>query len=88
MDRNIYLIGPGGVGKTSSGPKLAELLGREFVDLDEKFMSGRGHIGQYISEHGYAKYVRANSQLFFEHIDQSAKPLVAALSSGFIVSET
>ncbi|MCE8442605.1 shikimate kinase, partial [Rhodovulum sulfidophilum] len=66
MDRNIFLIGPGGIGKTSSGRNLAELLGREFIDLDEKFMSGPGHIGQYISEHGYAKYVRENSNFFFE----------------------
>ena len=87
MDRNVFLIGPGGVGKTSCGRNLAELLGCEFIDLDEKFMSGPGHIGQYISEHGYAKYVRENSKLFFEHINQSAEPLVAALSSGFLIAE-
>lgn len=87
MDRSIFLIGPGGVGKTSSGRHLAELLDREFIDLDERFMSGPGHIGQYIREHGYAKYVRQNSKLFFEHINQSAEPLVVALSSGFLIAE-
>ncbi|WP_300074368.1 shikimate kinase [uncultured Ruegeria sp.] len=88
MDRHIFLIGPGGVGKTSSGPHLARLIGCEFVDLDELFMSGPGHIGRYIKEHGYAQYVRENSKLFFEHIVGRVPPCVCALSSGFLIAET
>jgi shikimate kinase len=34
MDRNIYLIGFMGGGKTTAGKKLARLCGREFIDLD------------------------------------------------------
>lgn len=87
MDQHVLLVGPGGVGKTSSGPHLAKLLGREFIDLDERFMSGPGHIGKYINDYGYAKYVRENSKLFFENIYQRAEPCVAALSSGFLIAE-
>ncbi|WP_298938081.1 shikimate kinase [uncultured Ruegeria sp.] len=87
MDLHVFLIGPGGVGKTSSGPHLAKLLGREFVDLDEIFMSGPGHIGRYIKNCGYAQYVRENSKLFFEHIYQRTSPCVCALSSGFLIAE-
>ena len=87
MVQHIFLIGPGGVGKTSSGPHLAKLLGRAFIDLDEKFMSGPGHIGQYINSHGYAHYVQENSKLFFEHIYHRTTPCVCALSSGFLIAE-
>ena len=61
MNGHVFLIGPGGVGKTSSGPYLAKLVEREFIDLDEIFMSRVGHIGQYIEKFGYAQYVRENS---------------------------
>ncbi|MEO9515273.1 MAG: shikimate kinase [Paracoccaceae bacterium] len=87
MDWHIFLIGPGGVGKTSTGPHLAKLVGCEFVDLDDLFMSGPGHIGRYIKDHGYARYVRENSKLFFEHIFRRSRPCVCALSSGFLIAD-
>nr|WP_170418441.1 shikimate kinase [Ruegeria atlantica] len=87
MDRHIFLIGPGGVGKTSSGPHLARHLGRKFVDLDELFMSGPGHIGRYIKDNGYARYVRENSKVFFDHVFRRSPPCVCALSSGFLIAE-
>lgn len=66
---------------------MAKLLDRDFIDLDESFMAGPGHIGQYITEYGYAKYVRENSRLFFEQIYRRAAPCVGALSSGFLIAE-
>ena len=87
MKRHIFLVGPGGVGKTSCGPHLAKLLGRELIDLDEIFMSGPGHIGRYINNYGYAQYVLANSKLFFDHIYHRTTPCICALSSGFLIAE-
>ena len=88
MDRHIFLIGPGGIGKTSCGPHLARLMSHEFVDLDELFMSGPGHIGCYIKCHGYAQYVRKNSEFFFQQFSKCILPRVWALSSGFLIAET
>lgn len=35
----IFLIGPGGVGKTTCGAILANSLGYNFIDLDTEFAS-------------------------------------------------
>lgn len=32
----IFLIGPGGVGKSTTGNILAELIGYNFIDLDQE----------------------------------------------------
>lgn len=36
MPENIFLIGPMGSGKTTLGRRVAESLGREFIDLDDE----------------------------------------------------
>ncbi|WP_052249376.1 shikimate kinase [Tateyamaria sp. ANG-S1] len=88
MEKHVFLIGPGGIGKTSTGPFLARLIGREFVDLDQEFMVRIGHIGRYIRQHGYAAYVRQNADLLLQHVAGRSSPAVVALSSGFLIAET
>ena len=44
----IFLIGPGGVGKTTAGAELARQLGCAFVDLDQQFMARVGQIDAVI----------------------------------------
>ncbi|MEM7711521.1 MAG: shikimate kinase [Pseudomonadota bacterium] len=88
MNDHVSLVGPGGIGKTSSGPYLARLLGREFLDLDAQFMGEVGHIGDHIERHGYADYVCQNAEVFFRHLARMASPHVVALSSGFLIAET
>ena len=61
----IFIIGPGGAGKTSAGKILADMLNYNFIDLDDRFMTEVGHIGQYISDFGYEKYCFINSELFY-----------------------
>lgn len=39
---NIYLVGPMGVGKTTVGRRLAELLGRDFYDVDQEVEAHTG----------------------------------------------
>ena len=84
----IFLIGPGGVGKTTTGGELARLLGCAFLDLDQQFMSRVGHIDAVIGDQGYARYVELNAALFAELTNEFPESCVVPLSSGFLARET
>ena len=84
----IFIIGPGGVGKTTAGTVLARLLGCAFVDLDQEFMARVGHIDAVIREQGYGRYVELNAALFATLAKELAEPCVVALSSGFLARDT
>src|SRR5262245_6411793 len=51
--RTITLIGPGAAGKSTIGKALAERLDVPFADLDIRFSSEHGDIGDYIRRRGY-----------------------------------
>lgn len=80
----IHLIGPGGTGKTTTGALLAQHLGLEFVDLDDRFTSTYGDISAYLNEHGYTDYASHNVQTYLDVIEAGPPPTVFALSSGFM----
>lgn len=81
----IRLIGPGGAGKSSTGPLLAERLGIPFVDLDERFGAAAGDISQYIDSHGYDAYAARNVQVYADVIrGAESQAWVLALSSGIM----
>ena len=80
----LHLVGPGGAGKTSVGPFLAQRLGWRFVDLDERFMAREGSIGASIEASGYAGYAKRNVAVYREVKHSLAAPTVLALSSGFL----
>lgn len=82
----IFLIGPGGVGKSTTGKILAQLLETSFIDLDQIFCDKIDLVGNFIDKNGYEKYCQKNSQLFFEII-KNQDNFVMALSSGFLVHE-
>ncbi len=48
--RNIYLIGPMGSGKTAVGKRLATLLGKQFLDSDAEIEKRTGVDVRYIFE--------------------------------------
>ena len=81
----VFLIGPGGVGKSTSGKILAEKLGYRLIDLDMEFMNQVGHICSFIDSFGYEKYARRNSELFYLLLTNSNNYIVFVLSSGFLV---
>lgn len=84
--KHIFLIGPGGVGKSTTGPLLAALLHRPFVDLDTVFCDEIENIGTYMKREGYDAYARANADLAERAIRRQAEPMVMALSSGSLVT--
>ena len=71
--RIIFIIGPGGVGKTTSGKILAKKLGYDFIDLDNEFMLRVGNIAEYCKNPGYREYCRANSRLAQELIKEKTE---------------
>ncbi|MDW3681586.1 shikimate kinase [Cupriavidus sp. CV2] len=84
MTNVLHLVGPGGAGKTSVGPVLAQRLGWQFIDLDERFMSFEGNIGAFIATLGYAVYAKRNIAAYRAVRSSLAAPTVLALSSGFL----
>lgn len=84
----IFLIGPGGVGKTTAGAELARLLDCAFVDLDQTFMARVGHIDAVIQGQGYGRYVELNAGLFATLAGELPPTCVVALSSGFLARDT
>ncbi|EKO38463.1 MAG: shikimate kinase [Solidesulfovibrio magneticus str. Maddingley MBC34] len=83
-DTNIYLIGPRASGKTTLGRKLAESLGRPFVDLDARFVEARGEtIADLVAREGWDAFRRAEADILAETAAQ--KGLVAATGGGVVL---
>lgn len=80
----IFLIGPGGVGKSTVGEILAELMNYDFIDLDEEFCK-EINIGTYINTEGYESYCRKNSELFQTLLSKNSTNSIFSLSSGFLI---
>jgi shikimate kinase len=80
----IRLIGPGGAGKSTIGPLLAQRLGGSFLDLDRYFAGRVGDISEYIRRHGYGAYARENIEAYCSLFRGEIRPDVVALSSGFM----
>ena len=83
----IFIIGPGGAGKTTTGKILAKKMQYAFIDLDEMFMQKVDHIGKYIDDFGYKKYCFSNSELFEKILKKITNNTVFILSSGFLAHE-
>lgn len=84
----IYLIGPGGAGKSTVGRMLSQELCWSFLDLDVEFMTRVAHIDEFINEHGYERYMETNSDLAHSIAKSGDRPLAVALSSGFMMIDT
>lgn len=80
----LHLVGPGGAGKTTVGPLLAQQLGWDFLDLDARFMAIEGGIDACIQAQGYKGYARRNVAVYGALCERLKAPAVLALSSGFL----
>lgn len=82
----IYLLGPGGVGKSTLGRALAKLLEWPLIDLDLEFCDRIGEIGSFIGAHSYERYRAENLELAFRLAASIDRPTVFVTSSGFLAA--
>lgn len=84
MSRAIFLVGFMGSGKSTIGRVLAERLGWEFIDLDERIEAGQGtSIPEIFETRGEAEFRRLESAALREVAERAdAAPAVVALGGG------
>lgn len=80
----LVLIGPMGSGKTKLGRRVANLLGKPFVDTDRMIVAGNGAISDIFAEFG-EEHFRALERVAVE--DALAQDAVVALGGGAILNE-
>jgi len=83
-ERTIYLIGPRASGKTTLGRRLAERLGRPFVDLDAVFLTRHGEsIAELVAREGWDAFRLAEAAIL---ADVAATPgQVVATGGGAVL---
>lgn len=83
-ERNIYLIGFMGAGKTSVGRRLAQRLGYAFIDLDQALVSREGRsIAEIFAADGEGRFREIESQVLAEHAVLSRT--VIATGGGIVI---
>lgn len=83
---HIFLIGPGGVGKSTLGAELARMLAWPVIDLDLEFCDRLGIIGPFIVANGYETYRRENLQLATSLVASLTQPTIFVTASGFLAA--
>ena len=84
----LFLIGPGGVGKSTVGALLAQAMSYRLIDLDSEFCEQILNIRQYIQRNGYERYVRENAALCSRLLAENPhEKRVVVLSSGFLAAD-
>jgi len=64
QDRNLVLIGYRATGKTAVGARLAQILNRPFVDLDQILVQEAGRaITEIVARHGWEDFRRREKEL-------------------------
>ena len=82
--RNLVLIGYRGTGKTSVGARLAEVLQRPFVDLDQVLVQEAGQpIADIVAQGGWAEFRRLEKELVARYRD--ARGLILATGGGVVL---
>ncbi|MGB7957889.1 MAG: shikimate kinase [Minisyncoccia bacterium] len=87
MEKNIFMIGPASVGKSTVGELLARKIGYNFVDVDMEFCGRIQLIPDYINEFGYVSYSEANAELVDELLKENSARTVFATPAGYLVHE-
>ena len=88
LDRPLVLIGLMGVGKSTVGRKLANLLGRAFVDADEEIEeAAQRTISEIFEEHGEA-YFRDGERRVIARLLDEHDGVIATGGGAFVNDET
>lgn len=82
----LFLVGPGGVGKSTLGRTLSERLSWPVIDLDLHFCDEIEEIGAFIAHHGYAAYRSENLALAQRLIKDLPAPIIFVTASGFLAA--
>ena len=83
---NVVLIGMPGAGKTSTGKRLARMLGRGFVDIDDAILADTGtSSADIIRERGEAAFREVESEITNRYCSRSG--LVIACGGGVVTRE-
>lgn len=83
--RHLVLIGMRGSGKTYFGKKIAKILGREFIDLDQLIEKCEGMtISELVKSHGWDHFRRLES-MAVEKVSELKKPVVIATGGGVVL---
>ena len=83
----IFLLGPGGVGKSTLGRVLADRLNWPLIDLDLEFCEQIAEIGRFIRQTSYAAYRAEDLLLAQRLVARTEGPLVFVTASGFLAAE-
>jgi len=84
----IFLIGPGGAGKSTVGKIVSDILGYVAIDLDDEFCERIINIREFIKCYGYESYLEQNSALLRELIiTHHHQDTLFILSSGFLSTD-
>ena len=83
----LFLLGPGGVGKSTLGLELARKLAWPLVDLDLEFCQQLGLIGDFLRAHGYERYREANLALAQKLVSFHKEPIIFVTASGFLAAQ-
>lgn len=82
----LFLLGPGGVGKSTLGRELAQRLSWPLIDLDLAFCEQLELIGPFIAAHGYERYRAENLALASRLTTALTAPSIFVTSSGFLAA--
>lgn len=85
-EQTIFLVGPGGVGKSTLGRELAAQMNRPLIDLDHVFCREIEVIGAFIDRHGYAAYRAENLALAARLVAAMDAPGIFVTASGFLAA--
>ena len=81
---NLVLIGYRATGKTSVGARLAEVLQRPFLDLDQVLVREAGRsVADIVAQGGWAEFRRLEKELVARYRD--ARGLVLATGGGVVL---
>ncbi len=84
----IVLVGLMGVGKSTVGRRLAEMLGRDFVDADEAIEeAAQRSISEIFEEHGEA-YFRDGERRVIGRLMEESAGVIATGGGAFVDPET